>query len=158
MCSRVVARLLLPAFLLSQWVVACRCPGGCRATGHDARPHVHTHDPIPEQTPKKCHCSQQADPEPALDLDAGGTPNAEASDAPDQGDDGVVYLSVSVVLTPRFVTGVGTADVRHDLVDSACRVGLLHHGPDQLSLPTHTPPARRPAPRPIYILTLSLLI
>lgn len=158
MCSRVVTLLLLPAFLLSQWAVACRCPGGCRAAGHDARPHVHVHDLIPGQTPKKCRCCQHADPEPALDLDAGGTPDAEASDAPDQGDDGVVYLSASVVFAPRFVTGVETADVLHDLVDSAGRVCLLHHGPDQLALPTHTPPARRPAPRPIYILTLSLLI
>lgn len=159
MCSRVVALLLLPAFLLSQWVMVCRCTGGCRAAGHDARPHVHVHDLIPAQSPKKCRCCQQTEPERTTHSESDGTPHPSAADSPDQGDDaGIIYLPASVVFGPRPVTGVDTDSVLHDLAgppDGAC---LARHGPDKLALPAHGPPARRPARRPIYILTLSLLI
>ena len=159
MCSRVVTLLLLPAFLLSQWMVMCRCHGGCRAAGPDARPHVHLNGLILGSTPKKCRCCQQTGPASEAEFERGATSLASATSVPEENaDHGILYLAPSVVYGSTLRSSCENADDLSCLTIPTCEPSVFCHFTDGTALPVHRPPLRRPSCRRIYILTLALLI
>jgi hypothetical protein len=170
MFKRVVALLLLPTVLLTQWASTGQCHGCGQVPGHDRGPHVHLTGPRErgparlargqqEQRPHRC-CHHRGD-ERGGDQDGGnlegGASVRHDDDSTDHHGGGVVYLPTSLVhgwLNGRSSTGVGNG------VDAPALLlgdGVLTHV-HPLGCTRH-PPAFKALPNcPAYLSILHLLI
>lgn len=156
MYRRVLTLLLLPALLLTQWVNANRCLGGCAGVGHDSRPHVHLGaSPAHDEKPS-CGCKRERPAPPPNDALASSAAKPTSPEPPSP-DGGVMFLSPDFGLGRPAEPGAGGAHPDLDQpagpVDEPFGLGrrlVRSESPSHLSLP--------PPRLPLYLRTLRLLV
>ncbi len=151
MFKRVVALLLLPTVLLTQWASVGRCHGCRQVADHDRNPHVHltgwlftaSTPQIREQHQGKPGCCHHHGEEQGDDQDSsdeqGSTPVQHQHDTTGYQGGGIVYLPSSLIhgwLTGRSPTC--SDNVAHTPFLALCENLLIQVQP---LLCTHSPPS-----------------